>query len=75
MDTFDSIFQRAAKRKGGVAELEALLPKSSSKRKLMAVTDDRYLAEMSRCVFRSGFVWKISIRSDFFAITCEHMPQ
>ncbi len=59
MDTFDSIFQRAAKRKGGEAELEALLPKSSGKRKLTALTDDRYLAEMSRCIFRSGFVWKI----------------
>ncbi len=30
MDSFDSIFQRAAERKGGADELEALLPKTVS---------------------------------------------
>jgi len=59
MDSFDSIFQRAARRKGGEEELEALLPVAVSGRKLKARADDRYLAEMTRCVFRSGFVWKI----------------
>jgi 3-methyladenine DNA glycosylase Tag len=59
MDTFDSIFQQAAERKGGVAALEAILPKVASKKALQSRTDDRYLAEMTRCVFRSGFVWKI----------------
>lgn len=59
MDAFDSIFQRAAERKGGAAELEALLGQPADARTLRAVGDDRYLAEMTRCVFRSGFVWKI----------------
>jgi 3-methyladenine DNA glycosylase Tag len=59
MNSFDSIFQRAAERKGGGAALEALLPKAASRRTLRARRDDRYLAEMTRCVFRSGFVWKI----------------
>ena len=59
MESFDSIFQRAAERKGGAAELELLLPESVSPEELMARRDDRYLAEMTRCVFRSGFVWKI----------------
>ena len=59
MDTFDSIFQQASERKGGVAALEAILPKVASGKALRSMTDDRYLAEMTRCVFRSGFVWKI----------------
>jgi len=59
MESFDSIFQRAAERKGGVAALEALLPHASSPEELRAHPDDRYLAGMTKCVFRSGFVWKI----------------
>ena len=46
-------------RKGGEAELEALLPKAKTARSLKRISDDRYLAEMAACVFRSGFVWKI----------------
>jgi len=59
MDSFDSIFQRAAQRKGGESELEALLPTAKSARALQKIPDDRYLSEMTACVFRSGFVWKI----------------
>lgn len=59
MDSFDSIFQRAVERKGGTAEVEALLPMAASAQALREQPDDRYLAEMTRCVFRSGFVWKI----------------
>jgi len=59
MDSFDSILQRAQKRKGGVAGLESLLPVAVASRELKATTDDRYLAEMTKCIFRAGFVWKI----------------
>jgi len=59
VDSFDSIFQRAAERKGGTRALEALLPRAADRDLLVATPDDRYLAEMTRCVFRSGFVWKI----------------
>ena len=59
MDSFDSIFQRAAERKGGVEELETLLPKAASSRALKALPDDRVLAEMTKCIFRSGFVWQV----------------
>ncbi|MEQ8858703.1 MAG: DNA-3-methyladenine glycosylase I [Pseudomonadales bacterium] len=51
--------QRAAERKGGREALEALLPVPSSARALARRSDDRYLAEMTACVFRSGFVWQI----------------
>ena len=59
MDDFASIFQRAAERKGGKRALEALLPTPVGDAQLRALPDDRYLAEMTKCVFRSGFVWKI----------------
>ncbi len=59
MDSFASIFERAAERKGGSDALEALLPKPTSKAALAKVSDADVLAEMTKCVFRSGFVWKI----------------
>ncbi|MEZ5551904.1 MAG: DNA-3-methyladenine glycosylase I [Pseudomonadales bacterium] len=59
MESFDSIFQRAAERKGGTAALEELLPEAASARSLKRRKDDRYLSEMTACVFRAGFVWQI----------------
>jgi 3-methyladenine DNA glycosylase Tag len=59
MDSFDSIFQRAAKRKGGEVALEEILPKAATNRTLKGRPDSFYLAEMTKCVFRSGFVWQI----------------
>ena len=59
MQAFSSIYEKAAARKGGAAELEALLPKPKTAAQLKKVGDDRYLAEMTKCVFRSGFVWQI----------------
>lgn len=59
MEPFTSIFQRAAERKGGEAALEALLPAVKTPRQLKRAADSFYLAEMTKCVFRSGFVWRI----------------
>jgi 3-methyladenine DNA glycosylase Tag len=59
MDTFAEIYARAADLKGGVDGLEELLPEPKTPAQLKAITDDRYLAEMTKCVFRAGFVWKI----------------
>lgn len=59
MTRFEPIYARAAKRKGGETALKKLLPESLSPKKLAAIPDDRYLAEMTKCIFRSGFVWKV----------------
>jgi 3-methyladenine DNA glycosylase Tag len=59
LQKFAAIYERAAERKGGTDALEALLPKPKSSAQLKRITDDRYLAEMTKCVFRSGFVWQI----------------
>lgn len=60
MPSFKPIYERAAVRKGGEAELLSLLsgePKSADE--LAAIPDDRYLAEMTRRIFSAGFVWDV----------------
>lgn len=57
--SFKSIQARAAKRKGGVKALAALLPKTRDNKELAKLTDDRVLAEMARRVFCAGFVWSV----------------
>ena len=59
MERFESIYQRACERKGGEAQLVKLLPKVRSQRALAGTRDDRWLAEMTRCVFQAGFVWRV----------------
>ena len=59
MDSFATIYERASRRKGGDQALEALLPKPALAGTLEHIADNRYLAEMTKAVFRSGFVWKI----------------
>jgi 3-methyladenine DNA glycosylase Tag len=59
MTPFKTILARAAKRKGGAAKLEALLPKPPSERALAKLGDDRALAEMSKRIFSAGFVWSV----------------
>ena len=58
MQAFSDIYARAVKRKGK-SELEALLPVMKTPAQLRRIQDHLYLAEMTKCVFRSGFVWQI----------------
>lgn len=57
---FAPIFERAVNRKGGE---DAVLGLSHvdlrSKSQLCAVDDSRYLAEMTKAVFKAGFVWNV----------------
>lgn len=61
MASFKKIYARAAKRKGGEAELEKLIAgaKPKSKAALKKIGDDRYLAEMTKRIFQAGFVWRV----------------
>ena len=59
MDSFASIFERACERKGGMRALEALLPETLPATALAEIADADMLAEMTKCVFRAGFVWQI----------------
>src|SRR5262245_41611668 len=61
MKSFDYFYRRAAERKGGAAQLEAMIAEWPPKPKaeLADIPDDRWLAEMTRGVFRAGFNWRV----------------
>jgi 3-methyladenine DNA glycosylase Tag len=56
--TFKKIYDTAVAQKGEEA-LIASLPQPSSATTLQSIPDAEYLSEMAKCIFRSGFVWKI----------------
>src|SRR5215831_4676963 len=56
MKHFATIRARAAKRKGGDAELIALLPKVKSAAALARMKDDRLLSDMTKRIFSAGFL-------------------
>lgn len=63
---FSKIEARAQARHGGEAGLEARLSKTRkslggarSRTALRRLGDDRYLSVMTKCVFQSGFRWKV----------------
>src|SRR5882672_5398359 len=59
MKHFATIRARAAKRKGGDAELNALLPKVKSAAALARTKDDRVLSDMTKRIFSAGFAWSV----------------
>jgi len=68
-ESFKSLYQRAADRKGGKPALELLLGKRILGKKLLddnaaeqsiaQLTDDRVLAAFTKQIFKSGFVWRV----------------
>lgn len=59
MTNFQDLLAIAVKRKGSLRAVEQLIPRPQSRRTLMAITDDRWLSDISRYVFRAGFNRKI----------------
>lgn len=59
MKKFKLIQELAQKRKGGAEKLASVLPHPVSVGKLAKITDDRYLAQLTRCVFNAGFHWRV----------------
>ncbi|RUO18997.1 3-methyladenine DNA glycosylase [Aliidiomarina iranensis] len=57
--SFQLFYQRAIARKGSKKAIQATLPKIATGAELSNRGDDRYLAELTACVFRAGFVWRI----------------
>ncbi|WP_166261226.1 DNA-3-methyladenine glycosylase I [Marinobacter salicampi] len=57
--SFASIYQQAIVRKGGEAAMKDLLPPVAQAEQLTSTGDDRYLSEVTRCVFKAGFVWRV----------------
>ena len=54
MRTFSDIYHTACIHKGGESEVESMLPKAKTSAQLRVMTDDRYLSDMTRRVFRAG---------------------
>jgi 3-methyladenine DNA glycosylase Tag len=59
MKSFDSIYKQAVRRKGGEEELKKLLPQMQQPKAITNLDESRFLAEMSRCLFQAGFVWRV----------------
>ena len=59
MRTFDELLEISAERKGGVEALNALLDPPTSTQELEKIANDRWLAQMTKCVFQAGFNWKV----------------
>lgn len=56
---FAEILDRASVGHGGLAAVDAMLPKPKSAAALRSYPADRYLSAMTKQVFRAGFVWKV----------------
>jgi 3-methyladenine DNA glycosylase Tag len=59
LERFAGIYQRACDRHGGQRELTKVMPTVRSVRALARSKDDRWLAQMTRCIFQAGFVWRV----------------
>ena len=59
LPNFSYLYDHACERKGGEKALKALMPKTKSKHRLKNLGSDRYLAEFTRKIFQSGFVWRV----------------
>ncbi len=59
MEKFDSIYARAAERKGGEQGLESIVSKPLTRDEVAAIPEDRWLSAFSMKVFQSGISWKV----------------
>jgi 3-methyladenine DNA glycosylase Tag len=59
MEKIDSLYQRAAERKGGPAVLNLLLGDAQQDNLVAELSDDRILSAFTKKIFQSGFVWRV----------------
>lgn len=59
MEHFENIYTRACERKGSEIALAHLVGVPLDNQQLSAVNDSRILAELTKKIFQSGFVWRI----------------
>lgn len=57
--TYHNIYQLVSQRKGGDENVELLVTSHLPNPNLANVPEDRFLAEFTRKVFQSGFVWRV----------------
>jgi len=79
VEKFSSIYQRAVERKGGEAQLQALLGYALTPAELLQYSDADWLEAFTKKVFQSGFVWRVvenkwpGFREVFFNFSIEKM--
>jgi 3-methyladenine DNA glycosylase Tag len=59
MEKFAAIYDRACERHGGEQALAELMPAVRTQRALACSKNNRWLAQMTRCIFQAGFVWRV----------------
>lgn len=59
MRDFDELLSIASARKGGEDAVLASIEPPKSADALAAISDDRWLSMMTKCVFRAGFSWTV----------------
>lgn len=59
MTDVETLIEIAASKHGGKDAVLSRLPQPLSDSELVSIADDRYLSAMTKCVFRSGFVWRV----------------
>lgn len=59
MRDFEALYAIAAERKGGETALEALMEKPKTAEALAAIPEDRWLATMTKHMFRTGLAWQV----------------
>lgn len=57
MRDFEALYAIAASRKGGADTLEEMIQRPDPN--VTALTEDRWLATLTKCVFQAGFNWKV----------------
>lgn len=79
MEKFSSIYNRAAERKGGKANLESLISRPLSKETLERIPDDRWLSAFTMKVFQCGISWDVvrkkwpNFEQHFFSFTIDSL--
>ena len=59
MKTFNEIFDKTISRKGNLTAADLMPSSIKSTEYLKNITSDRYLASMTKAIFKAGFIWKI----------------
>lgn len=56
---FSYFYDQAIARHGSQQIIARRLPTVASNEQICEISDDRFLAEITRCVFRAGFAWQV----------------
>lgn len=59
MRKYDDLLVMAAEKKGSFGAVLDAIDRPKAVEELAAIPDDRWLAMMTKCVFRAGFNWKV----------------